>query len=115
MSPCVRDQWRTPTEGVLAQVTVAKRADHTPLHRKSRILARSGIQIDRSTLASWGEDRSRWDRSVQWTDRRNEPAKRRTERSRSTSGLRSTGWLSASSAQPSASCPCGNCRQSPTG
>jgi len=42
-----------PTEGTLAQVTVAKYADHCPLYRQAQILARSGIHIDRSTLAGW--------------------------------------------------------------
>ena len=40
-------------EGTLAQVTVAKYADHCPLYRQAQILARSGIHIDRSTLAGW--------------------------------------------------------------
>ena len=42
-----------PTEGTLAHVTVAKYADHSPLYRQAQILARSGIHIDRSTLAGW--------------------------------------------------------------
>ncbi len=42
-----------PTEGTLAQVTVAKYADHCPLYRQAQILARSRIHIDRSTLAGW--------------------------------------------------------------
>jgi len=42
-----------PTEGTLARVTVAKYADHCPLYRQAQILARSGIHIDRSTLAGW--------------------------------------------------------------
>lgn len=42
-----------PTEGTLAHVTVAKYADHCPLYRQAQILARSGIRIDRSTLAGW--------------------------------------------------------------
>jgi transposase len=42
-----------PTEGTLAQVAVAKYADHCPLYRQAQILARSGIQLDRSTLAGW--------------------------------------------------------------
>jgi len=41
------------TEGTLAHVTVAKYADHCPLYRQSQILARSGIDIHRSTLAGW--------------------------------------------------------------
>ena len=42
-----------PTEGTLAHVLVSKYADHLPLYRQSQILARSGLQIDRSTLAGW--------------------------------------------------------------
>tara|TARA_R110001592_G_scaffold206220_1_gene456973 strand:+ start:365 stop:1939 length:1575 start_codon:yes stop_codon:yes gene_type:complete len=42
-----------PTEGAVAHVLVSKYADHCPLYRQSQILARSGIQIDRSTLAGW--------------------------------------------------------------
>jgi transposase len=42
-----------PTEGALAHVLVAKYADHCPLYRQSQILARSGLDIHRSTLAGW--------------------------------------------------------------
>ena len=42
-----------PTEGAIAHVLVGKYADHLPLHRQSRILARSGVDIHRSTLADW--------------------------------------------------------------
>ena len=42
-----------PTERLVAQVLVAKYADHCPLYRQSQILARQGIAIDRSTLAFW--------------------------------------------------------------
>lgn len=41
------------TPALLAQVLVAKYCDHTPLHRQSQILARHGVEIDRSTLAGW--------------------------------------------------------------
>ena len=40
-----------PTEGAIAHVLVSKFADHLPFYRQSQILARSGIQVDRSTLA----------------------------------------------------------------
>jgi len=56
-----------PTEALIAHVLVSKYADHLPLYRQSQILARSGVTIDRSTLADWGEDRSRRDQTVQWT------------------------------------------------
>lgn len=42
-----------PTEGAIAHVLVAKYADHSPLYRQSQILARSGLDIHRSTLAGW--------------------------------------------------------------
>lgn len=42
-----------PTEGAIAHVLVSKYADHAPLYRQSQILARSGIDIHRSTLADW--------------------------------------------------------------
>lgn len=38
---------------LLAHVVVSKYADHTPLHRLSRIYARSGADIPVSTLADW--------------------------------------------------------------
>jgi transposase len=42
-----------PTEGAIAHVLVCKFSDHLPLYRLSQILARSGIDIQRSTLADW--------------------------------------------------------------
>ena len=42
-----------PTEGALAHVLVSKYADHTPLYRQGQIYARSGLDLDRSTLAGW--------------------------------------------------------------
>ena len=42
-----------PTEGAIAHVLVSKYADHCPLYRQAQILARSGIDLDRSTLAGW--------------------------------------------------------------
>jgi len=41
------------TEAVLAQVLVAKYCDHLPLYRQAQIFTRNGIDLDRSTLASW--------------------------------------------------------------
>jgi transposase len=40
-----------PTEATVAQVIVAKYADHLPLYRQAQIWARQGIEIDRSTMA----------------------------------------------------------------
>jgi transposase len=42
-----------PTEALMAHVAVAKFCDHLPLYRQSQIYARSGVDLDRSTLASW--------------------------------------------------------------
>jgi hypothetical protein len=42
-----------PTEITVAQVLVAKYADHLPLYRQAQIYARQGITLDRSTLADW--------------------------------------------------------------
>jgi transposase len=42
-----------PTAALLAQVLVAKYADHQPLHRQEGIYARSGVELPRSTLAQW--------------------------------------------------------------
>jgi transposase len=42
-----------PTAGLLAQVLVAKYADHLPLYRQESIFARSGLALPRSTLAQW--------------------------------------------------------------
>jgi transposase len=42
-----------PTERLVAQVLVAKYADHTPLYRQAQGLARQGIEINRSALAFW--------------------------------------------------------------
>jgi len=42
-----------PTEALVASVLVAKYADHAPLYRQAQMLARQGIEIDRSTLAFW--------------------------------------------------------------
>ena len=42
-----------PTEALIAHVLVAKFGDHTPLYRQSQIYTRSGLDLDRSTLAGW--------------------------------------------------------------
>jgi transposase len=41
------------TPALLAQVLTAKYCDHTPLYRQSRIFARHGIDLARSTRAGW--------------------------------------------------------------
>lgn len=42
-----------PTAALLAQVLVAKYADHTPLYRQVSIFGRAGLSLPRSTLGAW--------------------------------------------------------------
>ena len=42
-----------PAPGLLAQVLVGKYADHLPLYRQAGIYRRSGVELDRGTLADW--------------------------------------------------------------
>jgi len=42
-----------PAPGLLAQVIVAKYADHTPLYRQHGIYRRAGVELERATLAQW--------------------------------------------------------------
>lgn len=42
-----------PGPGLLAHVLVSKYCDHLPLYRQSAIYARSGVEIDDSTLCDW--------------------------------------------------------------
>jgi len=42
-----------PTSGLLAQVLIAKHADHLPLYRQEAIFGRAGLAIPRSTLGAW--------------------------------------------------------------
>jgi transposase len=42
-----------PAPGLLAQVIVAKYGDHCPLYRQQSIYRRSGVDLDRATLAEW--------------------------------------------------------------
>ncbi|WP_342629524.1 IS66 family transposase [Nguyenibacter vanlangensis] len=66
---------------LIASVIVAKYWDGLPLHRQSAILARDGVEIDRSTLADWIGHGAWWleplrdriqayvmNRDVLWTD-----------------------------------------------
>jgi len=41
-----------PGPALLAHVLVAKYVDHSPLNRQSKIDARAGVELDRSTLAA---------------------------------------------------------------
>jgi transposase len=42
-----------PTEATVASVIVSKYADHLPLYRQAQIYSRQGVDLDRSTSASW--------------------------------------------------------------
>jgi transposase len=42
-----------PTEAMVADVVVSRFADHQPLYRQAQMMARQGVEIDRSTLAFW--------------------------------------------------------------
>jgi transposase len=42
-----------PTEGVIAQISTAKFADHLPLYRQEQIYAREGVDISRSSMGRW--------------------------------------------------------------
>jgi transposase len=42
-----------PTEALVAQVAVARFADHQPLYRQAQMMAREGVIIERSTLSFW--------------------------------------------------------------
>ena len=50
--PAIIDRGR-PAPGLLAQVLIAKYADHLPLYRQEQIYQRSGVDLARSTLAGW--------------------------------------------------------------
>jgi transposase len=43
----------TASASLLAQVIVAKWADHQPLHRQEKMLARHGVTISRKTMGGW--------------------------------------------------------------
>ena len=53
--------------GLLAHVLVSKYSDHLPLYRQSEIYAREGVELDRSTLADWVEERAGYSRH--WSKR----------------------------------------------
>lgn len=42
-----------PTEATVAQVLVARYADHLPLYRQAQMMARQGLAIGREVLADW--------------------------------------------------------------
>jgi transposase len=42
-----------PTEALVAQVAVARFADHQPLYRQAQMMARQDVILDRSTLSFW--------------------------------------------------------------
>jgi len=43
----------TASASLLAQVIVAKFADHQPLHRQEKIFERHGVEISRKTMGGW--------------------------------------------------------------
>src|ERR1035438_7204138 len=43
-----------PGPGLLAHIAASKYADHLPLHRLERILARHGVELSRQTMCDWG-------------------------------------------------------------
>jgi hypothetical protein len=47
------------TEALVAHVVVSKFCDSLPLYRQSKMLARQGVELDRSTLSNW-VGRARW-------------------------------------------------------
>lgn len=52
-SPVYLIEGGLPTEAFVAYVGVCKYADHNPLYRQSQIYGRSGLHLDRATLANW--------------------------------------------------------------
>lgn len=52
VAPAIIDRGQADAS-VLAQVAIAKYADHLPLYRQEAIYARSGIELSRTTLAEW--------------------------------------------------------------
>src|SRR4051812_42148103 len=42
-----------PTEALVAHVLVARYAGHLPLYRQAQMMARQGVDLDRSTLSFW--------------------------------------------------------------
>ena len=42
-----------PGPGLLAHIAASKYADHLPLHRLERILARHGVELSRQTMCAW--------------------------------------------------------------
>lgn len=70
-----------PGPGLLAHIAISKYCDGLPLYRQSGILAREGVEIDRTTMAEWMGHVAWWLRplaaliggyvmaqSVMWTD-----------------------------------------------
>lgn len=53
MAPARLIEGALPTEALLAHVLVAKYSEHLPLYRQAQVYARSGLELDRSTLAGW--------------------------------------------------------------
>ncbi len=47
------DRSRHGSTWLLTQIITAKYADHCPLYRQQGIYRRSGVELDRATLAAW--------------------------------------------------------------
>ena len=47
------DQKSTAGASLLAQVIVAKYADHLPLHRQAKMFGRHGVELPDQTLCGW--------------------------------------------------------------
>jgi transposase len=41
------------TEGLIAQISTARNADHLPLYRQEQIYAREGVEVPRSSMGRW--------------------------------------------------------------
>jgi transposase len=50
----------TAEPGLVAQVTLAKYADHCPLHRQQQQFERLGVNFPRTTLCGWIEKAAQW-------------------------------------------------------
>ncbi|HEY9683393.1 MAG TPA: IS66 family transposase [Oculatellaceae cyanobacterium] len=42
-----------PTEGLIAQISTAKNADHLPLYRQEQMYQREGVEVSRSSMGRW--------------------------------------------------------------
>jgi transposase len=60
-----------PTEALVANVLVARYADHLPAYRQAQMMSRQGVIIERSTLSFWmGDAGQRFHRRSRWKGQR---------------------------------------------